>query len=51
MKPLNSPLLGPKIDGWQLRVCIIVGEFSYNGGGMRIIELWRAVVMPLDLFE
>ena len=44
MKPLNNPLLGPIIDGWQLRVCIIVGKFRFNGGGMSIIELGRVEV-------
>jgi hypothetical protein len=24
---ISNPLLGPKIDGWQLRVCLIAGKF------------------------
>ncbi len=44
IEPFNSPLFGPIIDGWQLRVCVIAGEFSFNGGDMQIIELGWVVV-------
>lgn len=30
-----------------MRVCVIVGKFRFNGGGMRIIELLRIVVAGL----
>jgi hypothetical protein len=33
----GSLLLGPIVVGRQLRVCIIAGEFSFNGGDMRLI--------------
>ena len=47
IEPLNSPLLGPIVEGRQLRVCIKVGEFSFNGGDMRVIELGRVVIAGL----
>jgi hypothetical protein len=45
IEPFNSALLGPIIDRRQLRVCIIVGNFCFNGRGICIIDVRRVVVI------
>jgi len=39
IEPFNNSLLGPIIDGRQLRGCISAGEVGFNGGGVRIVAL------------